>query len=133
MTDLQIRAAVKNELAVRVPAILIAAGLPAMVEYVEGRPLRTTDNELAVYIGQGSDTTSEKNIQIIIQIQLVQIMDELPHKVEIGNIIEEYITPRLVNMVNRESIDFDNWPPDLQGSAFVYFYITFSSELDDDD
>lgn len=128
--------AIRAEFETQLPALLLAESLDDFDEYLKRTPKRSDDLELCVYLGEGADSTDDDSRSFIVQAQLPSKQSDIQvqyHDV-IYQAIQDFITPELIEMTNRQNIGYDLWPLDDQGNGgFIYYFLEFNSELVDCD
>lgn len=125
----QIELTIKNMLAANIPALLATAGLAAIDEFVQGKPLYATDNELCVYLADGNNDGEREYAQFIIQLQLNNVTRLTPHNDVIWEFILNGITADSLGFSERNYANFDIWP--MESTGFVYYELQFYNRIDD--
>lgn len=128
---------IKNKLAEVLPAVLTAEGLEDFDEYVAGDPTSTGVKSLAVYFNESSNDTDLEVVSFLIQLQLYRVLSAATatlYKDVVGETILKYVQPSLAGMTMRSQVKADQFPVQEDvGTAFVFFDIVFSRDLDDCD
>jgi hypothetical protein len=124
-----------DELEDRLPAALTAASLDDFQDYIQGTPNDQDRRQICCYYAFGSHTGDQRSRSFVIDIQLPGVLDyESNYLTAISEVIEQYITADLVQMVDRDEIQEQQFPIEPgDGSTFVLYVVRFSEDLDDCD
>jgi len=120
---------IKNKLSVDIPSLLLTAGLPAIDQFVQGRPLQIDDNELCVYLADGNNNGERDSCLFIIQLQLNSISHFTPYNDILYEYLFDNITVQLLGFTERDYIGYDIWP--MESTGFIYYELSFYNQLDD--
>jgi hypothetical protein len=132
MTPVQRTAAIKTVFSTGLPALLSTAGLEDFDEYLNKSPLRSNDKELCVYIDFDDNGTDTKTFGVMIQAQLYGDDQVQEYHSVIMPFIEQFITADVVGYQTRMNISSDVFPMEPNGSsAFVFYMVSFESQIDD--
>lgn len=132
MTPVQRTEAIRATLAAGLPALLTTAGLDNFDQYRNKSPEKSDDKELCVYIDFDDNGTDVRSFGAIVQAQLYGDDQVQEYHSIIMPFVEENITADLVGYQERMNISSDVWPMEPNGStAFIYYMISFQTELDD--
>jgi len=124
--------AIKTLLENRLPDLLDDAGLDDFDEYLDKSTIKSTDNEIAVYIDFESDSGEIATFSAIIQVQLHKKDEIADYHDIIYPFLQKYLTGAVVDMMQRESLDADIYPLDRNGSnSFAFYAVSFTSVIDD--
>lgn len=123
---------IKTTLETGLPALLTTAGLTQFNSYLSIPNNDSSKRQITVNPDRNNNNTSELTRAFIITVQLPREPDNASYFDVIEPFIRENITPELLGLTNRVSIDSDFYPIDLNRStSYIFFNIVFSSELDD--
>jgi len=123
---------IKTALETGLPALLITATLTQFDKYLSIPDNNPEERQLTVNPDRNTNVTTDLTRAFIIKAQLPGEPDNASYFDVIEPFIRANITPELLGLTNRVSIDSDFYPIDLnRTTSYIFFNIIFSSGLDD--
>lgn len=124
--------AIRDRLAATLPAMLSSASLLNFEAYLDEPPRVAEERALCVYVVSETNTQDVHTASVMIQAQLYKVRDANAYHDVIMDAVVDELKPELVEYQNLESIESDVWPFSRNvSSSFLYYEITYSTDLDD--
>lgn len=121
----------QTDLAADIPALLTAAGLVQLDNYVIGESRNAREKALCIYKDSLQMDDTQNSISIIFQAQLYGIDFETAAKYE--DVFLNYFInykPSEIGMNILMGLNSDTWPMENSSGALIFFTIQFTEELD---
>jgi hypothetical protein len=121
----------KNDLENSLPVLLTAKSLIDFDEYEIGAGKNPDKVGLYVYLDDGNEDISRKNLSVIFQLQLTghETLSASKYLSVVWNYLRKY-NPFNIGYLILDNINFDFWPIEENSSTIVYVTCTWDEELD---
>ena len=132
MSQLPYLTAIKTEITNKLPALLTAAGISAMDEYVIGGPTDEEFLSVGCYLGPGDKDDLIDSFNPVVQMQLrsVNYVDSLKYYDVLYNLLND-IDPKTISMTSLNRLSVTEYPPDETGTSIYLFFVQYRKDLDD--
>lgn len=122
----------KSLVETNLPAVISAAGLTALEEFVLGGPTAAEKLSLGFYMGPGDDDPEMQNFKPVLHLQLygVSYTESLSYFKEIYEYLRG-VDPRAINMTAETRRSYDEFPADQFNGVIFLIYLEYMRELDD--
>lgn len=147
MSQLQYLNSLKSEIETRLPALLTAASLLPMAEYVIGEPTDELFLSVGCYMGPGDKDSLSDMFNPVVQMQIKGLQDgaiidyeeSLLYYAALYDLLDRNekkktgIDPKTIGMVSINRLSCVEFPPDETGTSVYQFFVQYKKDLDDCD